>query len=121
MSFQIKALATVRISSENVTKSKEWYSHFFERKPIEDTENFVSFKLKNISFDICMADPRSPVSNGGSVVYWLVDNLDEAIKKAVNLGGTVYRGPLRIDEVQRTIAQIKDPYGNVFGLEAELL
>jgi predicted enzyme related to lactoylglutathione lyase len=35
------------------------------------------------------------------------------------LGGKIYRGPLRIEDARRTIAQIQDPFGNVIGLEAE--
>jgi predicted enzyme related to lactoylglutathione lyase len=53
------------------------------------------------------------------VGYWLVDDLEAAISAAIKLGGKVYRGPLKVDEVQRTIVQIVDPYGGVIGLEAE--
>ena len=88
-------------------------------EPVEDLENFVSFNIAQTCFDISVADEKSPRSYGGSVGYWLVDDIEKAISAAIELGGKVYRGPLRIDEIQRTIAQIVDPYGNVIGLEAE--
>ncbi len=34
------------------------------------------------------------------------------------IGGQVYRGPLKVLEIQRTILQIQDPFGNIIGFEA---
>ena len=118
MSFDIKSFATVRICSTDVAKSRDWYKRLLNIDPVEDIENFVSFKIRGICIDISLADSKSPSSTGGSVGYWLVDDLDKAIRKAVEIGGEVYRGPLKVSEVQRTIVQIKDPCGNVIGFEA---
>ena len=120
MAFNIRNFATIRICVSNFQNSRDWYKSFFGIEPIEDLENFASFRIGNTLFDISLADQKSPLSTGGSVGYWLVDNLENAIAKAKSLDGQVYRGPLRVDEVKRTIVQIKDPYGNVFGLEADL-
>lgn len=119
MNFQICHFATIRLSSENVQKSKEFYSGLFSIDPIEEMENFVSFKLTNTLLDISLADEKSPMSKGGSVGYWLVDDLDKVIKKATALGGLVYRGPLRVEEIKKTIVQILDPVGNVVGFEED--
>lgn len=119
MAFKVKSFATLRMSVSDIQKSRDWYRAFFGIEPVEDLENFVSFRIGDTLFDLSVADKKSPLSTGGSVGYWLVDSLDEAIEKAKSLGADVYRGPLRVDEVQRTIVQIKDPQGNVFGLEAE--
>lgn len=119
MNFQVKNFSTIRLCVSDIKKCRDWYIDFFGVEPFEDLENFVSFKIGQTSFDISLADEKSPVSVGGSVGYWLVNDLDEAIEKAKNLGGKVYRGPLRVDEAQKTIVQIINPYGNVIGLEAE--
>ncbi len=119
MKFAVKSFATIRLSVKDVAKSRDWYRFFFGMEPIEDLENFVSFNIAGTIFDISVADDKSPVSHGGSVGYWLVDDLDLAINRAKELGGKVHRGPLRVDEVQRTIAQMEDPFGNVIGLEAD--
>lgn len=115
----VKNFATIRFCVENVAKSRDWYATFFGIAPIEDLENFASFRIGQTTIDISVADEKSPISHGGSVGYWLVDDLEKAIAHAVGLGGQVYRGPLRVDEAQRTIVQILDPLGNVFGLEAD--
>ena len=101
-----------------IQKSRDGYKAFFEIEPIEELESCVSFKIGSTILDISLADQKSPLSTGGSVGYWLVDSLEEAIAKAKILDGQVYRGPLRVDEVKRTIVQIKDPYGNIIGLGA---
>jgi len=118
MSFKIKSFATIRISATNVTESKNWYQSLFGQNPIEEIENFVSFKINNVCFDISLADSKSPFSPGGSVGYWLVDNIDELLKHIEEIGGKIYRGPLRVNEIQRIIVQIQDPFGNVIGFEA---
>lgn len=119
MTFQIENFATIRFSVADIRASREWYRSFFGVEPIEVLEDFASFRIGGIILDLALADEKSPLSRGGSVGYWLVDDLPKAIAKAQELGGKVYRGPLRVDEVQRTIVQIIDPHGNVFGLEAE--
>lgn len=119
MTIKIRNFATIRISSTNVAKSRDWYELLFGIRPSEDAPNFASFKIGDTSLDIALADGKSPTSPGGAVGYWLVDDLDQVIARATQLGGEIYRGPLRVDEIRRTIVQIKDPLGNVIGFEAE--
>ena len=120
MIFQIKSFSTIRISTSDVSKSRNWYKSLFGQDPIEDLESFVSFKIGDTCFDISLADSKSPVSTGGSVGYWLVDNMDSLLNKVNELGGKVYRGPLRVSQTLRVIVQIQDPVGNVIGFEAPL-
>jgi predicted enzyme related to lactoylglutathione lyase len=116
--FQVHCLATVRLSVVDVPQSRDWYSNFFGVSPVDDLDDFASFNVAGATFDIVLADEKSPASTGGTVGYWLVNDLDKAIERAVKFGGKIYRGPLRVPEIQRTIVQIVDPNGNVFGLEA---
>ena len=51
----------------------------------------------------------------GSVVYWRVDNFDAALAHALSQGGTLYRGPMRI-EAGLAMCQVRDPWGNCVGL-----
>jgi predicted enzyme related to lactoylglutathione lyase len=108
------------MSVSNLSKSRDWYKQLFEIEPIEDIENFVSFKIQNVCFDLCLADEKSPTSTGGSVGYWSVDNLESLLEKVHQLGGSIYRGPLNIKEIQRTIVQIQDPFGSILGFETLL-
>ena len=120
MSFSIKSFATIRLSVSKVSECRDWYKQLFEVEPIEDIENFVSFKLQNVCFDLCLADEKSPISTGGSVGYWYVDSIESLLDKVLHLGGSIYRGPMNVPEIQRTIVQIQDPFGNIIGFEASL-
>jgi hypothetical protein len=82
MSFRIKDFCTIRISASDISKSRDWYRALFDLEPVEDSNNFVSFKINGICFDIAAADSKSPVSPSGTVGYWLVDNLDGLLAKA---------------------------------------
>lgn len=118
MNFQIKNFSTLRIFSTDLQKSRDWYEQFFGQPPIEDLEFFVSFKIGEITFDITVPDQKNPYSPGGSVGYWLVDDIHLVLKKAEQLGAKLYRGPLKVPEIQRQILQIQDPFGNVIGFES---
>jgi predicted enzyme related to lactoylglutathione lyase len=81
------------------------------------TGQFALIRVGSLEFCFHKADAKSPVSTGGCVAYWEVDDFDKTINDAVSIGGAIYRGPLRIHDSPRWMAQIKDPYGNVFGIE----
>lgn len=66
------------------------------------------------------ADEKSPVSKGGSVGYWLVEDFEASIQHAIELGAKIYRGPLTVSEIGRVIVQLEDPFGNVIGFEGNL-
>jgi predicted enzyme related to lactoylglutathione lyase len=118
MAFELKGFSTIRISSPDVAQSRDWYKLFLGIDPVEDIENFVSFKINGTCFDISLADAKSPQSPGGSVGYWLVDDIELVIGEALRMGAHVYRGPLKVQEVGRNIVQIRDPFGCVIGFEA---
>lgn len=118
MSFKIESFITLRITVTDVGRSRDWYKQLFNQEPYEDLEDFVSFKINGNFIDLCLADDKSPVSTGGSVGYWLVNDLDSLLSRVEQIGGKIYRGPLRVNETQRTILQVQDPFGNVIGFEA---
>lgn len=120
MNFQIKSFSTLRIFSSDLRKSRDWYEKFFGQSPIEDLENFISFQIGNTKFDITAPDQKNPFSTGGSIGYWLVDDINSVLKKAEQIGAKLYRGPLIVPEIQRQILQIQDPFGNVLGFESSL-
>jgi len=110
--------AALRICTSDVLECRDFFSQFFEVAPLEDTPGFVAFDIEGTRLEIVLADEKSPVSLGGSVGYWLVEDFETSLTKAQYLGAQLYRGPLRVEEIQRVIVQLKDPSGAVFGLEA---
>jgi predicted enzyme related to lactoylglutathione lyase len=118
VNIQVKEFSGIRIFSNDLKASRDWYKALFGLEPLEDLEFFVSFKINGTCFDITVPDAKNPYSSGGSVGYWLVDDLAPVLKRVEELGGKLFRGPLKVPEIQRTILQIQDPLGNVMGFEA---
>lgn len=119
------SLVTLRLFVREVGPVAEWYERLFEVAPCESLEAFVSFDLNGSAqgagarLDISLADEKSPSGAGGCIGYWLVADLDTLLGRVKALGGEIYRGPLRVDEIGRTIVQIKDPFGHIMGFEAD--
>ena len=109
---------TVLLFVDDIKSSSDWYKVFMRQEPAEQTSEFASFDVGGTFLNFHRADAKSPVSTGGSVSYWLVDDLNKTIEAAIRLGGQIYRGPLYVPEVRGTICQIKDPFGNIIGLES---
>ncbi len=63
--------------------------------------------MGNTKFDITVPDQKNPFCTGGSV-------------GAERLGEKLYRGPLKLPEIQRQILQIQNPFGNILGFESTL-
>jgi ribosomal protein S18 acetylase RimI-like enzyme len=68
-----------------------------------------------VQMEFVPADAKVASGAAGSVVYWPVDDFQAMRAHAEALGAQLYRGPMRI-EAGRTMAQFKDPWGNLFGL-----
>ena len=102
---------------DDIAKSREYYMKFLELHPVEDLENFISFQIGDNFINLHLADAKSPLSTGGCVCYLQVANIDFWVKKATDIGGAIWRGPLKLDNGQ-ILYQIIDPFGNVIGLES---
>lgn len=60
-------------------------------------------------------DGRNP-QGSSTVAYLSTDDIEKSRTHFLQLGCTMHRGPLDISTTRR-IAQLTDPFGNVFGLD----
>jgi predicted enzyme related to lactoylglutathione lyase len=94
----------------------EWYSRLFSVE-IERLET-ISFPYLNVNgyiVEVHLADGKNRAGKDGQVTYWQVTDFDQFISKALEMGASVYRGPLEI-EGNRKMAQLLDPSGNLIGI-----
>lgn len=109
-------LSTQLIFTKDIKASVEFYTKSLGHSPVEVEENFASFKVGNSYLNFHPADNKSPESTGGSVGYWLVEDLLKSIQPFLDNGAKIYRGPLSINEFF-AICQLIDPQGHVLGFE----
>ena len=113
-----KKIKAVFIFTDRPVESARWYSKLFDLPLRIQEDHFCLIQNPDIELCFHLADSKSPQSTGGSVSYQSVANFQDALDKALFLGAEIYRGPLKIEEEDnRWIAQIKDPGGNVIGID----
>ena len=113
---QLNSVSSLLMFVTSVEQSADWYGKALERAPIQVDERFALFRIGVQELGLHLADMKSPLSTGGTVPYWWVDNFNGCVDHFVSLGATVYRGPIDIPN-RRRICQLLDPFGNVLGIE----
>lgn len=115
--MNLGSIKAVFMFVKNIKQSSAWYAEVFNLPLAIAEKNFALIKVGEVELCFHRADSKSPVSTGNSVTYWSVECLANSMKKLQEKGGSIYRGPIPIPESREGICQIKDPFGNVFGLQ----
>ena len=113
-------IAAVMVHVPSITEAFAWYQEAFptaKRTRIEEPE-FEFLTLGDTRIEIVLADDKVATGPAGSVVYWSARNFDTALAHLLQLGATLYRGPMRIEHGQR-MCQVRDPWGNCFGIRGK--
>lgn len=110
-------IASVLIHVSDVSAALQWYQRAFPQAVACRLEafDFDYLRISSVDLEIVLADEKVVSGAAGSVVYWQVKDFDQAVAHMISVGGTLYRGPLEIQEGLR-MCQIKDPWGNCIGL-----
>ena len=110
-----ESVHSVMFHVSDTEKACEWYSRLLEIDPIRLQADFPVLRVGNT--EICFHPADSKVSSGksGVITYWRVADFTSALSRAENIGGILYRGPLKIENGE-VVCQILDPFGNLFGL-----
>lgn len=115
-----KSIAQIYLSVRDVKEARDFYSRLLGL-PFDPSEEltgvFSMIKVGDIEFCFHKGDEKNPVSTGGAIPYWRVENFDRFIHHAEKMGCVMYRGPLHIEGTKRYMGQMKDPLGHVFGIE----
>ncbi|MGE0171343.1 MAG: VOC family protein [Oligoflexales bacterium] len=115
----LKSVSSIFLFVSDIKQSRDWYEKALGFKPRYEDPDFALFEVGKTNLCFHRADSKSPLTTGGCVGYWWVDDFRGAVVHLSSLGGTIYRGPIPT-EANLQICQIKDPFGNVIGLEGEI-
>lgn len=77
--------------------------------------DFEVLTINSVRLEIVPADEKVSSGPNGSVVYWQVTAFNAALAQMTNIGATLYRGPMDIEDGMR-MCQVQDPWGNCIGL-----
>lgn len=93
-------------------ETKAWYVKALGMEPYFDQAFYVGFNVGGFELGL---DPNAPKGSGGTQAYWGVEDIEEALKHLVSIGGKVENDIQDVGEGIK-VATVLDPYGNQFGL-----
>ena len=111
----VKGLGTVIYPVADLNRAKGWYSAVFQQEPYFDQPFYVGFNIAGYELGL---DPNSTVSQpgrGGSVAYWRVEKIENAVQHFAAAGATVVAAAQDVGEGIK-VATITDPFDNLIGL-----
>jgi predicted enzyme related to lactoylglutathione lyase len=110
----------VMIFADDPEASARWWGRFLGspvKTDVSDTGAVYAWvRAGGIELGFHPADDGRNPRGGSPVVYWGVDDLDQARDRLLAAGCEHHRGPLII-EPGRRIAQLRDPFGRIVGVE----
>ncbi len=108
------------IHVQDVQAGIEWYKRAFpfaQPTYIEEFD-FTVLELDGFSLEIVQADSKVDAGKKGTVLYWSVPSLETSMAHFEQLGATLYRGPMVIEN-GFGMCQMEDPFGNLLGLRGK--
>jgi uncharacterized protein len=110
-------IAAVMVHVGDVEQGLAWYRDAFPSavRSVVPESDFVYLRIGDVQLEIVAADEKVSSGSAGSVVYWRVVELSGDLRRLLDLGATLYRGPLQI-EAGQGMCQVRDPWGNCIGL-----
>ncbi len=107
----------VLIYVHDVSRAMAWYASALPetRRHAVAEASVAALNVGGVILEFVAADEKVGCGKSGTVVYWSVPVLRQAISHFEDLGATLYRGPMAIEDGQG-MCQLEDPFGNLIGL-----
>ena len=90
----VEGLGTVIYKVADLPRAKAWYSAAFQHEPYFDEPFYVGFNIGGYELGLDPDQTSGQAGAGGSVAYWRVKAIDEAVNHFVATG---VRQPDRLD------------------------
>jgi len=113
-------ISSVLIHVENPKDGLNWYQKAFpeaKRRFIADFD-FEYLDYMGVMIEIVCADNQVTSGAAGSVVYWQTDNFQKRLDDLLELGATLYRGPMAVEQGLK-MCQVRDLWANCIGIKGK--
>jgi predicted enzyme related to lactoylglutathione lyase len=115
MPAQLLGLRTNIYKVTDLAKAKAWYSKLFGIEPYFDEPFYVGFNVGGFELGLDPDVSDQKPGAGGSVTYWGVPSMDEAMASLKKNGAKIHSDAREVGEGIK-VASLEDPFGNVVGL-----
>lgn len=111
----ILGLRTTVYMVGDLNEAKQWYAAAFKTKPYFDEPYYVGFDIEGYELGLLPEEKPDVEKTESSIVYWGVENIEEAYKHFLDTGAKEHEKPHSVGE-PLLVASVKDPWGNIIGL-----
>ena len=111
MTLTLSGLRTAIYPSPDLDAAKAWWSGLLGIEPYFDQPFYVGFEVAGYELGLLPdADPAD-----GALVYWGVDDVEEAVAEAIEAGASIHVPPSEVGDGIVT-ATVRSPDGAIVGL-----
>ena len=111
----VKGLGTVIYHVGDLDRAKAWYAEAFQQTPYFDEPFYVGFNIGGYELGLDPNQAIGKAGRGGTVAYWRVANINQAVQHFVSAGATVAAAAQEVGEGIK-VATVTDPFDNLIGL-----
>ena len=115
MTAKLLGLRTNIYKVSDLATAKAWYKKLFGIEPYFDEPFYVGFNVGGFELGLDPDASAQEPGPGGSVCYWGVASMDDAVKSLKSGGAKFHSEPQNVGE-GIIVASVEDPFGNVLGL-----
>jgi predicted enzyme related to lactoylglutathione lyase len=108
----IQGLRTVIYPVTDLAAAAAWYRGVLERDPYFDEAYYVGFEVGGFELGLI---PDGVPGSAGATAYWGTADIVAEVERIAGLGATV-ESPVTEVGGAISVASLKDPYGNLFGV-----
>lgn len=121
----LRGMANVSYWAEDLREARRWYTQLFGIEPYfqrPDAENpaYIEYRAGDYQHEVGIIHRKympklAKEGPGGAVLYWHVDDIQNALERLLSMGAKEYQPITEWGEGFITAAVI-DPFGNVLGI-----
>ena len=115
MTTKLLGLRTNIYKVTDLGKAKAFYKKLFGIEPYFDEPFYVGFNVGGFELGLDPDTSDQKPGPGGSVTYWGVASMDDAVKSLKTAGATFHSDARDVGDGIK-VAAVEDPFGNVIGL-----
>jgi predicted enzyme related to lactoylglutathione lyase len=113
----MQAVSAILVHVADIQAALSWYRRAFPNAvpTVSEPSGFTFLKIGDIQLELVWADEKVASGPAGTVVYWMVEDFQQALTHLEAVGAVLYRGPMKIDG-DLWMCQVRDPWGNCIGI-----
>ena len=110
-----QGLRTATYVVDDLAAAKAWYADVLGHAPYFDEPYYVGFNVGGFELGVMPAEGETRPGAGGTLTYWGVPDIDEALGRLVQKGASAFHPATDVGDGVK-VAVARDPFGNLLGV-----